>query len=98
MKSYAFRSEAAAEYAEAIEYYANISPSLGKRFASEIDRLIEEICQSPRQYREYDPPMRRHFSRSFPYAVLYLDNPEQVLIFTVMHMKRRPGYWKSRLS
>jgi hypothetical protein len=30
--------------------------------------------------------------------VLYVDQPERVLIIAVMHMKRRPGYWKERLG
>jgi len=89
VKPYAFR-------AEAKEYYANIEPELGERFEAEIDQLIEAICRDPRRYREYDPPMRRHFSMRFPYAVIYRNDPERVLIFAVMHMKRRPGYWKSR--
>ena len=97
MKPHAFRAEAAAEYAEAKEYYTRINPELGQRFETEMDELIQTICQDPRRYRQYDPPMRRHFSRSFPYAVIYLEETERILIFAVMHMKRQPGYWKPGL-
>ncbi|MBI4026729.1 MAG: type II toxin-antitoxin system RelE/ParE family toxin [Verrucomicrobia bacterium] len=70
---------------------------LGQRFEMEIDELIQIICRDPRRYRQYDPPMRRHFSKTFPYAVIYLEEAERILIFAVMHMSRRPGYWKERL-
>jgi hypothetical protein len=42
--------------------------------------------------------LRRHFSRDFPYAVIFLDKPGHVWIVAVMHMKRRPGYWRARLG
>lgn len=42
--------------------------------------------------------MRRHFGKTFPYAVIYLDEAERIMIFAVMHMSRRPGCWKPRLG
>ena len=54
--------------------------------------------QNPERFRLFDAPIRRHFSDVFPYAVLYVDQPDRVLIIAVMHMKRRPGYWKHRLG
>ena len=94
MKSYVFRAEAASEYADAKAYYAGIHQELGRRFEMEIEALIHVICQYPQRYRQYDPPMRRHFSKAFPYAVIYLEEEERILIFAVAHMSRRPGYWK----
>ncbi len=96
MKPHAFRAEAAAEYVEAKAYYTGIHAELGQRFEAEMDGLIRIICQDPQRYRQHDPPMRRHFSRIFPYAVIYLEEAERILIFAVMHMHRRPGYWKKR--
>jgi len=56
------------------------------------------VRQNPERFRLFDAPIRRHFSDVFPYAVLYVDQPDRVLIIAVMHMKRRPGYWKHRLG
>ena len=33
----------------------------------------------------------------FPYAVVFMEKPEHIWIVAVMHMKRRPGYWRERL-
>ena len=68
------------------------------RFYDEIERLILDIRQDPDRYRIFDSPVRRHFSSVFPYAVLYVDQLDRVLIIAVMHMKRRPGYWRNRLT
>jgi len=71
---------------------------LGIRFYDEIERLILDIRQDPDRYRFFDSPVRRHFSSVFPYAILYVDQPDRVLIMAVMHMKRQPGYWRMRLT
>jgi hypothetical protein len=31
-------------------------------------------------------------------AVIFLDNPGYVWIVAVMHVRRRPGYWRARLG
>jgi hypothetical protein len=34
---------------------------------------------------------------TFPFSIVYLDDPDAVKIVAVAHHKRRPGYWKGRL-
>jgi toxin ParE1/3/4 len=98
LKAHAFHRAAQREYGDAAKYYAKTSPELGVRFYDEIDRLIRDIRQDPECYHFFDSPIRRHFSSVFPYAVLYVDQPDRVLIIAVMHMKRQPGYWRKRLT
>ncbi len=98
MKPHVFHPDADAEYGEAARFYALIDQELGARFYEEIERLIREIRRQPDLHRRYDNKVRRHFSTTFPYAVLYLDTPDRVWIVAVMHMKRKPGYWKQRLG
>ena len=85
------------EFAQAVRYYAEIDLGLGARFYREIERLIRDVCANPERFREIDPPVRRHISADFPYALIYLEKPDHVWIVAVMHLKRRPGYWRSRL-
>jgi len=86
------------EFAEAVRDYAAIDPRLGLRFYDEIARLIRDVCADPRRFRKFDPPARRHLASEFPYAVIYLDQPDRVWIVAVMHLKRRPGYWRKRIA
>ena len=97
MKPHAFHPAAAEEYAEAAQYYADIRPELGGRFYDEVERAIGEIRQQPERFRFFDPPAQRHLCRVFPYAVIFLNEPDRVWIVAVMHGARRPGYWHERL-
>ncbi len=95
---YLLHPGADAELAEAADYYTQIEPQLGVRFYLEMERLLHTVCADPQRFRKFDPPARRYFSAQFPYAVIFLEKPEHVWIVAVMHMKRRPGYWKDRLG
>ena len=90
--------EADLEFVEAVRYYSGISPELGVRFYHEMERLFEEVCKTPEHFWRFDPPVRRHLSQDFPYAIIFLEKPEHIWIVAVMHMKRRPGYWRERLD
>jgi toxin ParE1/3/4 len=98
VKRHGFHREAEEEYARATEYYLEINPDLGRRFYDEIERLISDIRRQPSRFRFFDRPVRGHFSDVFPYAALYVDQPDRVLVVSIMHMKRRPGYWRDRLG
>ncbi len=95
--NYVLHPEADEELAEAVRYYAAIDPELGVRCYGEIERLIGEVCAHSQRFCQFDPPARRHFSHWFPYAIIYLEEPHHLWIVAVMHMKKRPGYWKERL-
>lgn len=86
-----------AELTEAVAYYAAIDSQLGQRFLLEIQELIRAICAHPQAFRQFDPPARRHFSLSFPYGIIYLEDADRIWIVAIMHLKREPGYWKSRI-
>lgn len=98
MKRHVFHPEAAEEYAAAVEFYRGIEPALGARFYDEMERVLMEIRRHPEWYWQFEPPARRHFSPDFPYAFIYLDQPDRVWIVATMHMKREPGYWRQRVE
>ena len=95
---YQLHPRADAELAESVDYYTQIDPELDIRFYHEMERLLRSVCADPQRFRKFDPPARRYFSAQFPYSVIFLEKPEHVWIVGVMHMKRRPGYWKDRLE
>jgi plasmid stabilization system protein ParE len=97
VKRHVFHPEAEQEYTDAANWYFRISPELAGRFYDEVERLILEVRTQPQRFRIFDSTVRRHFSTVFPYAVLYIDQPDRIWVVAVMHMKRRPGYWRERL-
>ncbi len=98
MKPFVFHPEAEEEFVDASGRYALIEPDLGARYYDEIKLLIAAVCTEPNRFPAFDQPFRRAFSRDFPYAVIFRDEPGRILIIAVMHMARRPGYWKTRLA
>jgi toxin ParE1/3/4 len=98
VKPHVFHPEADTEYAEAAQHYAEISPTLGGRFYDEMEELVAEVRAAPHRFRAFDPPARRHLAQNFPYAIIYLDEPDRIWIVAVMPLKREPGYWKHRLA
>jgi hypothetical protein len=91
VKPPAFHPEARIEFAEAALYYASIQSELGQRFHNEMDRLITEAQQMPGTFRLIRKPARRHFSREFPYGIIYVERPDDIWIVAVMPLKRKPG-------
>lgn len=89
--------EADAEFLAHVRHYHEIDPELGNRFYDAVVARLHLAVQHPKRHRVYDPPARRVLVPDFPYAVLYVPRADYVLIVAVMHLKRRPGYWRSRL-
>ena len=100
MKPYVFHPEADAEFLEALARYAEKSQNLGRRYYHAIHALIADVCRAPALHRRMPGTgeVRRHFKKPFPYAVLYADEPDRVLVVAVAHFKRRSGYWRHRLK
>jgi toxin ParE1/3/4 len=98
VKPHIFHPEADEEYVQAVQYYADINLELGSRFHDEMEWLIGEVRADPERFRKFDPPAQRHFSRDFPFAVIFLNQSDRIWIVAVMHMKRRPGYWRERIE
>jgi len=98
VKPHGFHRDALAEYAQAAQDYAAVSPELGGRFYDEMERLIAEVCQWPEAYRCIRPSIRRHFSTTFPYGILYENRPDVVRILAVMPLHRDPDYWVHRIE
>lgn len=98
MKPHRFHEGAETDLAEALAYYRDESPALADRFYAEIEGLLHDVCATPQRFRVIASPVRRHFGGTFPYALLYVDRADHVLVLAVSHFKRRPGYWRERLA
>jgi plasmid stabilization system protein ParE len=94
-----FHPEARIDFKNTAAHYAAIRLELGQRFYVHVDRLIAEIAAAPDLFRVYRPPhTRRHFRRPFPYALVYVIRPDEILIVAVMHFKQPPSYWGHRVA
>jgi plasmid stabilization system protein ParE len=94
-----FLEPAAAELYEAIVYYNIQRQDLGLEFAKEVQDTIERIKQNPEAWTTISTSKqaRRCLTNRFPYGIIYQIRKNTILIVAVMHLKRRPQTWQSRL-
>jgi hypothetical protein len=71
---------------------------LGREFFDEIQRVLRVVEDNPGLGSPFDGPYRRAYCRRFPFGVIYRQDEEQGVLWVqaVMHLRRRPGYWKGR--
>ena len=93
-----FFEDAKIEYEEAIAYYDRQRLDLGKEFSEEIEKTIERISTDPTSWEKVTKTIHRCRTRKYPYGLLYEVQGEKIVIVAVMHLRRKPGYWKDRIE
>ncbi|MEK6279136.1 MAG: type II toxin-antitoxin system RelE/ParE family toxin [Acidobacteriota bacterium] len=96
--TYSFHPDARLEYKEAAVFYENRRSGLGAAFTKEIESAIDRVLQAPERWRVVDQDVRRCLVHTFPFGILYTIESDSILIVSVMHLRRKPNYWRARLS
>ncbi len=91
------RPQAEAEFEEAQGWYEERTRGLGQEFVTCVQATIEVVRRNPEQFQQVDGDVRRALVRRFPYAILYLADPETVAIIAVFHSSRDPADWRTRV-
>jgi plasmid stabilization system protein ParE len=89
--------EAQDELISAASFYDSQRAGLGQAFLRSIDKAVDEIREHPARWPLIGQEIRRRLVGRFPYAVIYRDDPDEIVILAVMHLHRRPGYWGKRV-
>ena len=97
MKPVSLLAEAEKEATEAAAFYESCATGLGRAFTNEVAKAFRSIASRPRAAPVVRGHVRRKLVARFPYAVLFRDDPDEIVVLAVMHGHRRPGYWKDRL-
>lgn len=92
-----FHPEADVEMISAARYYETQQTDLGKRFLASVQDAINRIQVNPLLYQEIEAYVRRCLTKTFSFGVVFRIMSDQHVIITVMHLRREPGYWKSRV-
>ena len=96
-----FLEAAEEEFLEAIDRYEEKQEGLGARFLAAVERASDRLEDWPHigpvwTYSEVPEGVRRLSLQTFPYHLVYVVEPRLVVV-AVAHMRRRPGYWRTRL-
>lgn len=91
-----FVEQAQQEFFEAIRYYEDAEPGLGKRFSNEPERAVQHLRDHPETYRVRSAGQRRSNLRTFPFYLPFVIRGETVWRLAVAYESRKPRYWVSR--
>lgn len=90
---------AEAEFYNIVDYYKQFDPALSSDFIQEFDRAVQRLVDFPKAGSPYLHGTKRIILRRFPYSIVYKIYPDKVIVaHAVMHMKRKPDYWRERLK
>ena len=84
------------ELAAAVEFYEGQAKGLGAELAAEVRRTLTRLSALPYSGSPTEEDVRRALVRRFPFAIVYRLESDRLLVVAVMHLRRRPGYWKDR--
>ena len=98
MKPIRVHPEAQLEAEAAVEWYGQRTPHAAGRLVVELRSALERIQQSPNQFPKLAFQTRRMVLGRFPYLVVFRETQTEIEIVAVAHGRRRPGYWRERLS
>jgi plasmid stabilization system protein ParE len=93
-----FHEAADAELTDAVRYYDGKAFGLGDRFLAEVKTASRTIERYPEIARVIESGVRAKPLFSFPYTLMYVVDPDELVIVAVAHQSRRPGYWSDRLT
>ncbi len=85
------------EFIEAVKYYEQQRPGLGKDFRDQVYAAIERITAFPDGWHLLRDDIRRCQTQRFPYGVIYTVESGELIIIAVAHLHRQPDYWRSRI-
>ena len=91
-------SVAVKEIEEASDYFEEQRPGLGHEFILAYEEALQQIHAFPGAWSNVEDNCRRRRLKKFIYGVVYRIHEGAIYVVVVMHMRRKPGYWKERLE
>jgi plasmid stabilization system protein ParE len=91
-----FAAAAAQEVEDARIWYEDQAAGLGETLLAELRLATHLIAKHPTAWPLQQQPIRKFIVNRFPYKVLYVVEPEGILVLAFAHQHRRPDYWADR--
>jgi toxin ParE1/3/4 len=92
-----FISQAEGEVLQATAHYLEHSGDLADKFLGSVANATDLLLQFPGIGSPVEGAARRILLRTFPYQIVYRVEGDEIRVYAVAHLKRRPGYWTRRL-
>ena len=84
------------DLAAALDHYDKISPDLGNRFRTSVDRRLDDIAERPESFPVDIPPVRFAKIDRFPYLVFFSLKANYLSVIAIVHGSWEPSSWRDR--
>lgn len=84
------------EIADAAVWYHREREGLGAELRLAVRDAIDGLSAAPERFPTIADGFRRCRVDKFPYGVVDEVHDEQIIVVAVMHLHRRPDYWRDR--
>ena len=98
MRAVRYVEEAREEFLHEVAYFTTVSPRLGRRFDEAVQKAEALAAEFTDAGFPYKFGTRRVFPGKFKFSIVYVVREDEVVILAVAPFRRRPGYWRPRLS
>jgi plasmid stabilization system protein ParE len=93
-----FDSAARDEFDEAFNWYAVRSPDAARGFAFEVEAALNKIERDPKRFASTYAGCQYCSVTKYPYSAVYYHNGDRITVVAIAHAKRKPGYWRLRIT
>lgn len=93
-----YHHAAEAELDEALAFYSGVHASLVAALLRDVAAGERAIREQPQAWRRISGGLSVFWLRRFPYGLVYHLSAGDITVYAVAHMRRKPGYWRSRIS
>ena len=90
MKRLRFTSPANLDYSEAVTWYEERQPGVGRQFEDELEKLFERIRQRPEHFPKVTPTVRKAQLPRFRYKILFTVEGDEIGVLAIYHPSRNP--------
>lgn len=98
MRAVRYHPAARDEFLCQVVYYAGVSTRLAERYDKAVHKAEVQAAESPELWPPYKFKTRRIIDRTFKFSLVYLHNENEIYVVAVASTRRKPTYWKTRLS
>lgn len=88
------------DWVDSYAYYFDIEVDIAEKFEQEVKNGIKLIKQYPDSGAPLSGGLKRLGLQSYPISIIYKrveeKDPQEILIVSIAHQKRKPGFWKNR--
>lgn len=93
-----FHPAARDEFLAAAEYYDTAVAGLGSRFLQIVRGTTDMLLRHPEAGSVRNAGTRRVVLTGFPYDIVFQVRQDTLEIIAIAHQRRRPGYWRHRVT